>query len=173
MIIGRSKARAISELTIDADIDMATYSLTNMGSLVMAKNTGIQQLAALPAIGDWCGHTVLATAGEDIDAGEICYLNSDAEMCLANADDPGTMPVKAIATADVLEDAEGVFLLDGFIKKTGWTWTIGNVLFAHTTPGALTATAPSGSEDQVQSVAIAVTADSINFRPSKDVLGVT
>lgn len=168
MKIGRSKARAISEITIDADIDMNSYSITEMGNITLVKNSGIQHLAALVTDGDWCGHTVLATAGEDVDAGEVVYLKSDAKMWLSDADGSTTMPVKAMATEDILADAEGVFLLDGFMRVDAWNWTIGNTLYAHTTPGAMTATPPSASGDIAQRVAIAVTADIVNFRPSKD-----
>lgn len=172
MKIGRSRARAISEITIDQNIDMNSFGFTELGNCVLVTDSGIQMLAALAADGNWCGHTVLGQAGEDVDAGEVCYLKDDGKLWLADADAAATMPVKAIATADILADAEGVFLLDGFIRIDAWTWTVGNVLFAHTTPGALVAAAPAGSGDQVQSVAIAVTADIINFRPSKDVIEV-
>ncbi|GAI89662.1 unnamed protein product, partial [marine sediment metagenome] len=116
------------------------------------------------------GHTVLGKAGEDISAGEIVYLKSDGKLWLADADGTGTMPVKAMATADISAQATGVFLLDGFMFLTAWEWTVGASLYAHTTPGAMTATAPSSSGDEVQRLAIAVSADVVNFRPSKDVL---
>lgn len=170
MRITRSPTRKMSLIEIDANIDMAGYSFTDMGNLVMAKNTGIQMLAALAADGDFCGHTVLGTAGEDLSAGEIVYLKNDGKLWLADADGTNTMPVKEIATADILANAEGVFLLDGFMRVDAWGWTSGNILYAHTTPGAMVATAPSASGDEVQRVAIALTEDIINFRPSKDVL---
>jgi len=170
--VTRGRTYNISDMTIDANIDMNSFGFTECGNLTLVKNSGIQMLAALADDKDWCGHTALATVGEDVDAGEICYLKSDGKLWLSDADDVATMPVKAIATADILANAEGIFLLDGFIRIDAWNWTIGNVLFAHTTPGALVATAPSGSADIVQSVAIAVTADIINFRPSKDLIEV-
>ena len=173
MKIVRGRTYLMSELTVDGDIAMAGYSFTDMGNLVMAKNTGIEVLAALPTDGDFCGHTVIGTAGEDVVAGEVVYLKSDGELWLADADLAATMPVKAMATADILANADGVFLLDGFMRVDAWTWTIGNMLHAHTTPGAMVATAPAGTGDQVQRLAIAVTADIVNFRPSKDVFEVT
>lgn len=173
MKITRSPVSLMSKITIDADIDMNSYGFTELGNLTMVKNTGIQLLAALAADGDWCGLTVLGTAGEDIDAGEVAYLKSDGKLWLADADGTNTMPVKAMATADILADASGVFLLDGFMRVDAWNWTVGNILYAHTTPGAMVATAPATSGDEVQRVAFAVTADIVNFRPSKDVIEVT
>lgn len=172
MRVERSPTRLISQLTIDADIDMNSFGFTEMGNITLVKNSGIQMLAALAADGDWCGHTVLGTAGEDLSAGEIVYLKeADGKLWLADAD-AGLMPVKGMATADILANASGVFLLDGFMRVDAWNWTVGNVLYAHTTPGAMTATAPATSGDEVERVAIAVTADIVNFRPSKDVLEV-
>lgn len=173
MRITRSPTRFMSLIEIDTDIDMNSYGFTEVGNLTLVKNSGIQLLANLAADGDWCGHTVLGTAGEDVDAGELVYLeNADGKLWLADADDD-KMPVKAMATAHIDANAEGVFLLDGFLREDDWNWAIGAVLYAHTTPGAMTATAPAVSEDEVQRVAIAVSADIVNFRPSKDVLEVT
>ncbi len=172
MIIGRSRARAISEITIDQNIDMNSFGFTELGNCVLVTDSGIQMLAALVADGNWCGHTVLGIAGEDLSAGEIVYLEStDGRLWLADADD-AKMPVKAMATAGIAAGAQGVFLLDGFLREDDWTWTAGDVLYAHTTPGAMVATAPAISGDEVQRVAIAVTADIVNFRPSKDVIEV-
>ncbi|MBA7574513.1 hypothetical protein ES708_16322 [subsurface metagenome] len=172
MKIGRCKAAAISEITIDQNIDMAGFSLTDMGSLVMAANTGIQMLALLAVDGDWCGHTVLGIAGENLAAGDIVYLeNADGRLWKADAD-AGLMPVKGMATATILAGATGVFLLDGFLREDDWTWAVGACLYAHTDPGAMVAIAPANSGDEIQRVAIAVTADIVNFRPSKDVMEV-
>lgn len=170
MKIVRTPTTLISKITIDANIDMNSFGFTGMGNITLAKNSGIQLLAALVADGDWCGHTVLGTAGEDLSAGELVYLKSaDGKLWLADAD-ADMMPVKGMATADILANAVGVFLLDGFLREDDWNWTVGKVLYAHTTPGAMVETAPANSEDEVQRVAIALTADIVNFRPSKDVL---
>jgi len=172
MIIGRGRTYVVSDLTIDADIDMNSFGFTELGNCVLVKNSGIQMLAGLVTDKDWSGHTVIGKAGENITAGEIVYLKDDGKLWLADADDTGTMPAKAIAVVDILANADGIFLLDGFIRIDAWTWTIGNILYAHTTPGAMVATAPAVSGDEVQRVAIAVTADIVNFRPSKDVIEV-
>lgn len=170
MRVTRGRTYSISDVTIDANIDMNSYGFTELGNMELVKNAGLQFLVATLTDGEWCGMTVLGIAGENVTAGEVCYLKSDGKFWLTDANDSAKMPVKVIATEAILADASGVFMLVGFIRVDAWNWTIGDVLYASATPGAMTATAPSGSGDQVQRLAIAVTADSIEFRPSKDVL---
>ena len=165
MRLTRSKARNISEITIDQNIDMNSYGFTELGNLTMVKNSGLQTLTALGADGDWCGQTVLATAGEAVDKFETVYLKSDGKVWLSDADAVTTMPIKGIAIADVASGASGIFLIEGFIRKDAWDWTPGAILYAHTTGGAIGATAPSGTTDLVQRVGIAVTADIVWFKP--------
>jgi len=172
MNVVRGRTYVISEMTIDADIDMNSFGFTELGNCELVKNSGIQMLAALVADGDWSGYTVVGTAGENLSAGEVVYLKSDGKLWLADATSLGTMPAKAMATADILADDSGVFLLDGFMRVNAWNWTIGNNLYTHTTPGAMVAIAPAVSGDEVQRVAIAVSADIVNIRPSKDVIEV-
>ena len=67
-----------------------------------------------------------------------------------------------------LESGTGVrkVLLQGFARDDTWNWTPGDIIYMSTTDGALTATAPSGTGDQVQVVGIATHADRIYFNPS-------
>lgn len=166
-------AKKVSELEIDADIDMGGYSLTDMGNLVLAKNTGIQLLAALAVSGDWCGQTVLATAGEEISQFDTVYLTETEGVKKSDADLDTTMPIKGIAVADVASGASGVFLIEGFIRNDGWNWTVGAFLYADTVAGGVTETTHSGSEDMIQRVGIAVTKDIMWFRPDLTLLEVT
>jgi len=173
MKINKGRTYVMSELTVDADIDMNSFGFTECGNITLVKNAGIQMLAALPADGDWCGHTVLGTAGENLALSDVVYLKSDGKLWKANATDTSKMPAKAMATAVILAGAEGVFLLDGFLRRDAWTMTVGAVLYVHTVVGSINPTPPATSGNQVQRVAIAVTADIVNFRPSKDVIEVT
>jgi len=170
MNVVRGRTYLMSELTVDANIDMNSFGFTECGNLTLVKNSGIQMLSILPADGDWCGHTVLDQFGENVSRGETIYLKNDSKVWLSDANDAAKMPVKGIAVADVLAGAIGVILQDGFIRKDAWTWTVPNVLVPSATPGALVETTPSGSGDQIQRVAIVVATNIINFRPSKDVL---
>jgi len=166
MKVSRGAITLSSEMTIDANLDMNSYVITEVGGVTLVKNAGIQILTALVADKDFCGDTVLATAGEDIDQFEVVYLKSDGKVWKAKGDSSATMPIKGIATANVLADAAGVFLIKGFIRKDAWNWAIGDILYASdVTGGAITATIPDTSGDQIQAVGIAVTADIAWFRP--------
>jgi len=155
-----------SGLTVDADIDMNSYGFTELGNITMVKNSGVQFLAALVANGDWNGESVLFTAGEEIAQFETVYLKNDGKVYKSKADSATTMPIKGIATALVAINTQGVFLIEGFIRKNAWDWTIGAMLYASDiTAGAITSTIPDTSGDQIQPVGMAITADIAWFRP--------
>lgn len=105
------------------------------------------------------------TAGESLVFGDICYFKSDGKMWKADADASTTMPVMAMALESITADESGSFLLIGIARDDSWAWTVGATLYVDTTAGALTETAPSGSGDVVQAVAIATHADRIYFKP--------
>jgi len=106
------------------------------------------------------------TAGENLAFGDFCYLKSDGKMWKSDADAEATMPCTALAIATISADATGYFLLIGVARDDTWNWTVGAKLYASTTAGAVTETAPSGSGDQVQVIGIATNADRILFNPS-------
>lgn len=57
----------------------------------------------------------------------------------------------------------------GIIRNDGWTWTtVGAPLYLSTTAGALTETAPSGTDDVVRIVGYVMSDDCIFFNPSND-----
>jgi hypothetical protein len=120
---------------------------------------------ALSTSDKWSGLTFNGVAGEVLNAGYVCYLASDGKFYHADADAAATMPAVAMATAVINANTSGVFLLAGFYRSGYWIWTVGGVLYASTTAGELTQTAPSGSGDQVQKVGIALTEDIIIFNP--------
>lgn len=110
---------------------------------------------------------VLTDATVDANAtgiGALLYLASDGHYEEADADAASTMPVTAMA----LETGTGSkdVLLSGFIRDDSWSWTPGALLYASTTTGAITETAPSGSGDQVQVIGYAYSATVIRFDPS-------
>ena len=88
----------------------------------------------------------------------------------------GTMPAVAMAAADISADATGKFLLYGFIADNGTfpSYTVGAKIYA---PEAETSSqnvpeeaAPDSDGDFVQVVGYAVTANSLFFNPSNDVI---
>ena len=96
--------------------------------------------------------------------GAALYMASDGHYDEADADAAATMPCTVLA----LETGAGAkkVLLKGFIRNDSWNWTPGALLYVSTTAGALTATKPAGSGDQVQVVGYATHADRIYFNPN-------
>lgn len=93
----------------------------------------------------------------------LLYLATDGNLETANAGSSTTMSVVCMA----LETGTGVkrVLRYGFVRNTSWSWTVGAVLFASATAGIMTE-GPLSTDDFVQPVAKAWTADIIEFNPS-------
>ena len=124
------------------------------------------------------GVTATFTAGEDLVRGECVYLKaSDTKMHKAVAAVGSvTPPCIALAAEDILANATGKFLLQGFITDNGSfpTYTVGDEVY---TPEAETssqnvpeATAPDSDGDLVQVLGIATGANTLYFNPSLDVI---
>ncbi len=113
------------------------------------------------------GAIVSLTAGENLVFGNPCYMKSDGKMWKSDADASTTMPVMAMAGAIIAADVAGAFLLLGFARDDSWAWTIGGAIYASTTVGFFSQTAPTGTGDQIQIVGIATHADRIFFSPQK------
>jgi hypothetical protein len=96
----------------------------------------------------------------------VCIHTTTGEVVISDSDAIGTMPVIGIAPAAISDTATGTILLQGFIRDDTWNWTLGGILYASTTAGAMSQTAPSGSGDFVQAVGIALSADVVYFNPS-------
>ena len=123
------------------------------------------------------GITATFTAGEALVRGEVCYFKaSDSKMWKAVATASGTSRCVAMAAADISADASGLFLLQGFLADNGSfpSYTIGGAIY---TPEAETSsenvpeqTAPDSDGDFVQVIGWAVTANSVYFNPSNDII---
>ena len=174
MRVTRTPVSSISDIKIDGNIDMLGYTLSNLGSLVMVKNAGVQLLAALAADGDWSGLTVSATAGAGISKYDTVYFKNDGKVYTTRGDDAARMPAKGMALVDIVINEAGLFLVQGFIRRNTWDWTPGQLLYIRDIEaGQITATPPDTSGDQVQLVGIAVTADIAWFRPDTMMLEIT
>lgn len=113
------------------------------------------------------GLTTRAVAGETLTFGSVCYMKSDGKLWKADAD-PATplAPVVAMAAADIDADASGRFLLNGLVRNDGtYAWTVGGWLYLSGTAGAMTHTAPGGTDDAVQILGVAWSADIAFFAP--------
>lgn len=108
------------------------------------------------------------TAGEALTGHQLVYQGTDGSWYLADADAAATMPVIGLTLYTINAGFNGQILLHGYIGLASWTWTVGGtsgLIYASTTPGALTQTAPSGIGDYVQVVGIATASNIIYFNP--------
>ena len=115
------------------------------------------------------GTIINDTAGENLVFGDLVYQNSDGKWWKSDADATTTMPATAMAIATVAADAAGELLLQGTARDDSWSWAVGaepGMIYASTTAGSMTQTAPSGTGDQVQVIATSITATIISFNPS-------
>ena len=123
------------------------------------------------------GITATFQAGEALVRGECVYFKaSDSKMHKAVATAEATSRCVALAAEDLSADANGKFLLYGFIEDNGTfpSYTVGGTIF---TPEAETSsqnvpeqTAPDSDGDFVQVLGFAVTANKLFFNPSNDVI---
>jgi hypothetical protein len=105
--------------------------------------------------------------------GDLCFINADGEAQLADADAIATSCVVAMcADASISANAYGNYLLVGTARDDSWNWTVGGfagMIFLSTTGttgNTMTQTAPSGTNDVIQPIGYALSADSIFFNPS-------
>ena len=171
-------------ITDDGDGTVTSESnLTFNGSLLTVTGsvdtTLDQHFDSSPSDETVSGITATFTAGEDLVRGEVVYFKAgDSKMWKAVATAAGTMPVAAMAAADISADATGKFLLYGFLADNGTfpAYTVGGDLYA---PEAETSsqnvpeqTAPDSDGDFVQVLGYAVTANSVFFNPDQTVVEV-
>ena len=161
-------------VTSESNLTFTGSVLTVTGSV---DTTLDQHFDSSPSDETVSGITATFTAGEDLERGEVVYFKaSDSKMWKAVASATGTMPVVAMAAADISADATGKFLLYGFLADNGTfpAYTVGGTLYA---PEAETSSqnvpeqaAPDTDGDFVQVLGYAVTANSVFFNPSNDVI---
>jgi len=106
------------------------------------------------------------TVGEGVAFGQLLYLKSDGKWWLSDADAAATMPGMRMALATASADAACNVLVLGRARNDAWVWTVGGLIYASDTAGAITQTAVSGTGDHLQVVGIAYHADKMIFCPS-------
>jgi len=105
-------------------------------------------------------------AGAAVPAYNVVYLDAAGQWQLADADAVATMPTVGVTMEALVAGNLGRVLLIGLCGLNAWTWTPGAILYASTTAGGMTETAPTGTGDQRQALAQAISATHIYFNPS-------
>ncbi len=109
------------------------------------------------------GFVFEGVSGEPLSKYDLVFL-SGGKWYKAAADTSATLPAFALALNEfATADYAGLFLLYGLVCNPAWTWSDGSI-YASTTPGGLTQTAPSET-GWVQSVGVSYGVDYMLFSP--------
>jgi len=110
------------------------------------------------------GFTRTFVAGEALVAGDLCYYAPNGKMLKVDANsEAASSPLVAISTETMALDAEGVFFVNGFYPKSGFT--TGDILYLSETSGEFTNVRPSSAGVIIRVMGYAVGADEIFFNP--------
>lgn len=111
-------------------------------------------------------------AGDTIAQFDLVYGDSTSGRWeFADADASATSgPVLLAMAAEAGTDGNAMnVILRGIVRNDGWTWTGAfKPLYVSTTPGGITETAPSGTDDVIRVVGYTLSDDAIYFCPEND-----
>jgi hypothetical protein len=126
-------------------------------------------ITAVPADHVASGVKIVLTAHENLSFGDVCYINSDGEAQIIDADAIATMSGSVMCCdASITAPASGNFLLHGIARDDTWNWTVGGLIYGTvtgTTGNTLSQVAPVGTDDVVQVMGVATHADRVYFNP--------
>lgn len=161
------------------DVSWSSNPLTiGTNASVSGSNTGDQDLSSYikkDGSVDFTGEPsfkAIFTAGENLVAGNVCYLKSDGKYWKAKGNAEATTKGRiAMALASISAGATGSFLVRGYYTDSGLT--AGATYFISTsTAGAKVTTAPT-SGNFARVVGWAMSTTSFYFDPSKDYIEVS
>ena len=178
------KINNAAELTLDAS---SLYPVTDVGLNLGSTAKRFQTLygqqfhmdASVDGIADnsYSGMSATLRVGDGAAVAAwdlVCISDVTNEVQVADADAVATSRVIGInpLNATIADNAEGVILFHGFVRNDAWGWTPGATLYLHTggTGSTISATAPSGTDDCVVPIGVALEADMIYFNPSGTVI---
>ena len=108
------------------------------------------------------------TANEAHNFGDVCFINADGEMQLADATAIATGIVVAMAVESISANTSGDYLFFGTARDDTWAWTPGGKIFltiTGTTGNTLSQTKPTDTDECVVILGIATHADRMLFKP--------
>jgi hypothetical protein len=107
---------------------------------------------------------VNATAGENLVAGNLCYLKSDGKYWKASVSSSGTGIAKLLlANATISADATGEFIAYGTYTTTGLT---AGAVYYMSTGGGISTTPPSTQDYVIRPIGTASSTTTLEFDPS-------
>lgn len=153
---------------IAVDLQSAPDVSVGISQAVLSVNLGCFGPQGPP--GDSGANTLTITAGEDLAALDLIYIAADGLAYKADATD-GAKEAVAIVQDEILTSAEGTAYL-GQCPVTGFVGLTvnGRYFLSPDTPGAITATIPSGAAQIVQQIGKAYSATALLFGPQDSIL---
>lgn len=121
----------------------------------------IYRTTSIPGIRQTFGETVADAFGL------VFHQASDKKLYRARANAAATVAGKLFICLDAatVADKVGNVLAQGIVEKTGWSWTVGGLVYISPgTAGGLTQTVPTGTQ-KIRPVGFATGTDQIDFRP--------
>lgn len=156
-------------ISLNGTISASNLSGTNTGDQDLSsyiKKDGSVDFTGEPSF------KAIFTAGENLVAGNVCYLKSDGKFWKAKGDAEATTKGRLlIALASISANATGLFLIRGYYTDSGLT-AGGTYFISTSTAGAKATTAPS-SGNFARVVGWAMSTTSFYFDPSKDYIEVS
>lgn len=142
----------------------------DMGELPINTVAAVRLIKAPTADLTASGLIILGTVDTNAQGiGAPLYIAADGNFDTADADTNTTSPCVGLA----LETGIGVgkkILVHGILRVDAWNWTIGpgdaSLIYVSTAVGTLTQTQPSATDNVIQPVGWALSADVIYFSPS-------
>lgn len=148
-----------------ASIDLSTYSTTTqMNAAIASATLECQAKTWTPlsmANGDYTGEVMVDGMAASATVGQCLYLASGG-WTIAKADSATTIPAKGLCVETGTGNRK--VLLRGIVRNSGWSFTKGQKIYVSAaTAGAITATAPNSTGNQVQIIGVALSADTVFF----------
>lgn len=124
-------------------------------------------LNPIPGSGQGSGIIISLPYNDNIAKGSPVYVAADGTVKIADANGVATFPCSGLALANSSSGAHDV-LLQGTYEDDAFNWTVGGNLglIYLSTSGTLTQTQPSATDDVVQIVGYALSAQRMYFSPA-------
>jgi hypothetical protein len=176
-LVGRKTGGAIAALTA-ADVLLALgitstiVELNYTDGVTSAIQTQLDAKLNSPVSGTPADHSANGPqsntylSGATVAQMQLVFMGSGGKWLLTDADAIATMGMLGIALEAKNDTQAMLVALSGcFVRDDSWSWTVGGILYASGTAGALTHTQPAGVDGVVRVVGYAVTSHIIWFEP--------
>lgn len=164
-------------LDIGVEDDDEIYIGTGSGEIAKVNTDGTWQfnfgrrIVAAPGTDETVsGDVITLTANETQAFGDVCYIQADGDAALADASALSTSYAFYLCTQAATATNPAVYLRSGTARDDTWNWTPGQPVYltiTGTTGNTLSQTKPSSTGEVVFFIGMALTADVIDFNPTK------